>query len=135
MKGTTLLSTAPKSPLRSRKPKSATVQQSVLSTGPENLVPQSYVLPVSPTRRARLGIMNQAKRCAAPLKVEMEAEINFTTFRFVKSLLDPQQPVKKKPLFNDVFQISDSHQPVKKRVTPWLVADPECAFGGSTMPR
>lgn len=134
MKGTTLLSTAPKSPLRNRKPKSATVQ-SVLSTGPENLVSQSYVLPVSPNRRARLAIVNQAKRCEAPLKVQMEAEINFTTFAFVKGLLDPLQPVKKKPLFNDGFQVSDSGEPVKKRVTPWLVADPECVFGTSTMPR
>jgi hypothetical protein len=123
MKGTTLLSTAPKSPLRSRKPKSATVQ-SVRAT-----------VPVSPTRRARLAIMNQAKHCGAPLKVQMEAEINFTTFVFVKGLLDPRQPVKKKPLFNDVFQISDSGEPVKKRVTPWLVADPECAFGASMLPR
>lgn len=133
-KGTTLLSTAPKSPARGRKGKSV-AEQSVLSTAPENLVPHLHTLPASPNRRARLAIMSQAKRSEAPLKVQMGAEINFAAFKFAKSLLDPLEPVKKKPLFTDAHQISNAGEPVKKRVTPWLLAEPECVVDATAMPR
>lgn len=134
LKGPTLLSTAPKSPMRARKSKNV-VAQSVLSTGPENLVTHLHALPPSPTRRARLAIMSQAKRCAAPLKVQMEADIDLASFTFARNLLDPLEPVKKKPLFTDVRQMSNVSEPVKKRVTPWLLADPEHVVDAATMPR
>jgi len=115
-KFTALLSTAP-TPSR---------KQSVLATGAEQLVSESHVLPASPNRRARLAAIKQAQLEEAPLKVQMESEINLTKFLFMKDLLDPQEPVKKRPIFADSRELSNIDEPVKKRVTPWLLAEPEC---------
>merc|ERR1719345_562316 len=64
------------SPRRSRKPKTLAAN-SFLATAPENsVVNESHVLPPSPSRRARLAILNKAKVDGAPLKVQMEAQRN-----------------------------------------------------------
>jgi len=78
--------------------------------------------------------MDQAKRDEAPLKVHMEAGI-----RAAKNL-DPARPAKKKPILADValsstkgFHKLKPGMPVKKRVTPWLLAEPISVL--STVPR
>jgi len=140
-KGTTLLSTAPKLPARRSRsmlnkhaPK-AVVAQPVLSTAPENMVDDLHVLPFSPTGRARLAVINLAKRCEAPLKVQMETVTNFTTTTIARALLDPMAPVKKKPIFTDDRQMPVIGEPAKKRVTPWLLAEPECVLVVTAVPR
>lgn len=125
-----LLATVPKLPSqapvaspsrRNRKPKVAS-SQSVLATGPEHLLGQPHVLPPSPTKRVRSAIIDQAKREAAPLKVQMESQVQA---ELRENVLDPMQPVKKR--------LPDSVQglpkltpgmPAKKRVTPWLLEQP-----------
>lgn len=117
------------SPRRSRKPK-ASAANSVLATAPENSMHESHVLPPSPNRRARLAILNKAKVDGAPLKVQMEAQSDVAETKFVKNLLDPTQPVKKKPILANFDQISHQlkpGEPLKKHVTPWLLADPFAA--------
>lgn len=118
------------SPRRSRKPKTLAAN-SVLATAPENSLHESHVLPPSPNRRARLAILNKAKVDGAPLKVQMEAQNNVAETKFVKNLLDPTQPVKKKPILANFDQFSQQvkpGEPLKKHVTPWLLADPLGAF-------
>jgi len=118
------------SPRRSRKPK-APAANSVLATAPENSMHEAHVLPPSPNRRARLAILNKAKVDGAPLKVQMEAQSDVAETKFVKNLLDPTQPVKKKPILANFDQISHQlkpGEPLKKHVTPWLLADPLGAF-------
>lgn len=104
--------------------------KSILATAPEQML-ESHVLPPSPTKRARVAIMDKAKRDAAPLKVQMEVSLNLKTFSFVNSLLDPLQPVKKRPILDD-FDLDKQRvkpgEPLKKRVTPWLL---EAPWGGS----
>jgi len=140
-RGTALLSTAAELPARrsrgilnKRVPK-AVVTQPVLSTAPEDLSDDAHVLPFSPTRRARLAIINLAKCSEAPLKVQMETDINLTTTTLAKALLDPMVPVKKKPIFSDDRQMATIGEPVKKRVTPWLLAEPECVIVLTAVPR
>lgn len=131
-KGQSLLSTSPKlpSPRRNRKPKVPSAH-SVLATGPENLLP-SNVLPPSPTRRVRSAILDKAKRDAAPLKVQMESQVQA---RVMQNLLDPMQPVKKRlPTDSlDGFPELTPGMPAKKRVTPWLLEEP--ARSMPAMPR
>lgn len=118
------------SPRRSRKPKTLAAH-SVLATAPENSMHESHLLPPSPNRRARLAILNKAKVDGAPLKVQMEAQSNVAETKFVKNLLDPTQPVKKRPILANSDQISQQlkpGEPLKKHVTPWLLADPLGAF-------
>jgi len=118
------------SPRRSRKPKTLAAN-SLLATAPENSANESHVLPPSPSRRARLAILNKAKVDGAPLKVQMEAQNNVAETKFVKNLLDPTQPVKKKPILANFDQFSQQlkpGEPLKKHVTPWLLADPLGAF-------
>lgn len=131
-KGQSLLSTTPKlpSPRRSRKPKASSAH-SVLATGPENLL-SPYVLPPSPTRRVRTAILDKAKNDAAPLKVQMESEVQA---KVLQNLLDPTQPVKKRlPTDSlDGFPELTPGMPAKKRVTPWLLEEP--ARSMPAMPR
>jgi len=132
-----LLATVPKvsSPRRSRKLKTAAVQ-SFLATGPENLLNQAHVLPPSPTRRARTAIIDKANMDGAPLKVQMAGHNESAASGFVKRLLDPTLPVKKKPILFDSDQCLHKlrpGEPAKKHVTPWLLADPLVAF--TAMPR
>jgi len=66
----------------------------------------------------------------------MEGHDNFVATKLVTKMLDPMQPVKKKPLLPDSDQWCENlvpGEPVKKRVTPWLLADPLSTF--SAMPR
>lgn len=118
-----LLATSP----RRRKAKNIGPVKLVLATAPENLLDEANVLPPSPTRKARTAILDKAKLNGAPLKVQMEGHTNFTASKIVKKLLDPTQPVKKAPLLPDCdhwFEKLKPGEPVKKRVTPWLLADP-----------
>jgi hypothetical protein len=128
-----LLSTVPKvvSPRRSRKPKAPTAL-SVLSTAPENLC-SSQVLVPSPTRRVRSAIIDKATREAAPLKVQMESQVQALVVD--KSRLDPTQPVKKRLLSNSTEGMPKLKpgMPAKKHVTPWLLEEPERSM--PAMPR
>lgn len=119
-----------------RAPK-AVKTQPVLSTAPENMIDDAHVLPFSPTRRARLAIINLAKSSDSPLKVQMEPDISLTrtNITLAQALLDPMAPVKKKPIFSDDRQMSANGVPVKKRVTPWLLAEPECVVVLTAVPR
>merc|ERR1719215_1455760 len=84
---------------------------------------------VSPKRRAREAMLARAKREALPLKVRMPAE---AVDQLPRRDLDPAVPVKKRPVFAQLFPtITEAAlkklqpgEPVKKRPTGFLLKDP-----------
>jgi hypothetical protein len=110
------------SPARRRRTRTAIEFQSMLATMPS---PSSEVscLPSSPNRRARLAIIEKAKRDGLPVKVESQVGHDHATVP-----LNPALPAKKKLPFLDDLPISDQSMrslkpgvPAKKRVSPWLL--------------
>jgi len=85
-------------------------------------------LPPSPKRRARAAFMEKAKKDGEPLKVSMLQE----GMPIRKDGLDLMRPVKKRPILVDGFAGNSAELlkrlqpgvPVKKRITPWLTAEP-----------
>lgn len=110
------------SPARRRRTRNASECQSMLATMPS---PCSEIscLPTSPKRRARVAILEKAKRDGLPVKVESQFDNDFATIP-----LNPAVPAKKKLPFVDNLASSGQSMrrlkpgvPVKKHVNPWLL--------------
>lgn len=102
----------------------ARLPQALLATAPQPTTALGGVPrpPPSPKRRARAAVMERAREAGAPLKVSMLQDV-VTRGR----KLDPTFPAKKRPILPDALPGLRNLQPglpVKKRITPWLTAEP-----------
>lgn len=102
-------------------------QEALLSTAPNSLsTSEAAWLPPSPKRRARAAFMEKAKQDRMPLKVSMLQE----GAPIRKEGLDPMMPAKKRPILPErvpsaeLLRRLEPGVPVKKRITPWLTAEP-----------
>jgi hypothetical protein len=78
--------------------------------------------------------MEKARQEREPLKVAMMQEPAFTVH---KRRLHPEMPAKKRLIFAEGYPGASAQElvrqlqpwmPVKKRISPWLVAEPERVF-------
>lgn len=108
--------------------------QTLLSTSPplgsRAASPVSW-LPKSPKKRVCAVFMEKAKQDGLPIKISMlhgSADIQKRT-----PPLDPTMPVKKRPIMSgsvaqELLDRLKPGVPVKKRVTPWILAEPMRVF-------
>jgi hypothetical protein len=103
------------------------ISQALLSTAPQPRKGQQAIAPI-PTAAHDI-LVQKAIHCGAPIKVSMSTACR--TFR--NPALDPSMPAKKRPILSDAAlgaQVQDHLRslergvPVKKRINPWLIAEP-----------
>jgi len=103
-------------------------REALLSTAPQGFTESAGAwLPLSPKRRALGAFMERAMQEGIPLKVSMQQG----RAPIMKRCLDPTMPAKKRPILPEKalgprhWRRLDPTTPVKKGISPWLIASPQ----------